>query len=280
VRQRAEDVAKGQVVLPAGTRLGPAQIGLAASLGHANLAVRKRPVVALFSTGDELIAPGSLPPEQLPPGAIYNSNRYFLASLLKRWGAEVLDMGAVADTRQATLDALQQAAAQADLIVTSGGVGVGEEDHIKPAVQALGELNLWQISMKPGKPFAHGVVRKASGGAAHFMGLPGNPVSSFVTAMLLVRPFLQLLQGMQTPPAQMLQATALQNGPKPDKRREFLRGSLVTQANGSLGVTLFANQNSSVLTSMHASNVLVDNPSDTTIHAGDTVNCLLLNELL
>ena len=156
------------------------------------LQVARRPRVALFSTGDELVMPGEVPPEQMRPGAIYNSNRFFLRAMLLRLGCEVTDFGIVPDRREATIEALRQASCDHDLILTSGGVSVGEEDHIKPAVESLGRLDLWQIAMKPGKPFAYGTV-----GKAHFMGLPGNPVSSFVTFAVLVRPFVLRLQGVR-----------------------------------------------------------------------------------
>ena len=185
IRRAGEDVTRGAVVLTRGARLTPASLGLAASIGLDRLQVARRPRVALFSTGDELVMPGEVAPEQMKPGSIYNSNRFFLRALLHRLGCEVSDLGIVPDRRDATLAALQSAAQDHDLILTSGGVSVGEEDHIKPAVQALGRLDLWQIAIKPGKPFAYGRVQDA-----HFIGLPGNPVSSFVTFLLLVRPCL------------------------------------------------------------------------------------------
>ncbi len=279
VRKRAEDVARGQTVLSAGTALGPAQLGLAASLGVAQLVVRRKPRVALFSTGDELIMPGSVLPTDLPPGAIFNSNRFFLRSLISRMGAQVIDMGIVPDTREATVAALNEAAISADLIVTSGGVSVGEEDHVKPAVQALGEISVWQISMKPGKPLAFGHVRKASGGVAHVIGLPGNPVSSFVTCALLVRPFVKTMLGVSEQ-LRRQRAVAFEDGPAPDQRREFLRAFAAPDENGQLRVRFFKNQNSSVLTSMHWANALVDNPANTRIRAGDAVCLIDLASLL
>ena len=182
------DIRRGATVIAAGTRLSPAELGLAASIGLASLRVARKPRVALFSTGDELVMPGTVAPEQMPPGSIYNSNRFFLRALLQRMGCEVTDFGIVPDRREATVDALREAARAHDLILTSGGVSVGEEDHVKPAVQALGQLDLWQIAVKPGKPFAYGRVNREGEGFAHFIGLPGNPVSSFVTFLLLVRP--------------------------------------------------------------------------------------------
>jgi molybdopterin molybdotransferase len=270
IRRAGEDVSRGTEVLTPGTRLGPAELGLAASLGAAQLTVCRRPRVALLSTGDELVMPGTLPPEAMPPAAIYNSNRFFLRALLVRMGCDVTDLGQVPDRREATLAALEQAAQGHDLILTSGGVSVGEEDHIKPAVQQLGHLDLWQIAMKPGKPFAHGRVRQA-----HFIGLPGNPVSSFVTFLLLVRPFLLRLQGVAdvAHPVQVLPAHF--DLPRPDKRREFLR----VRRNAQGGLDLFPNQSSAVLTSAAWADGLVDHPAGATIAHGDAVRFIALSDL-
>ena len=275
VRRSGEDVQRGQTVLRAGQRLGPAELGLAASLGLAQLQVGARPRVALFSTGDELVMPGDVPPEQLRPGAIYNSNRFFLRALLQRMGCEVSDLGIVPDRREATVAALQQAAQAHDLILTSGGASVGEEDHVKPAVQQLGELMLWQIAMKPGKPLAYGHVRRTDG-AAHFVGLPGNPVSSFVTFCLLVRPMLRRLQGAAVEPMQAQPMRADFDWPRPDKRREFLR----VRRNAQGGLDLFPNQSSGVLTSMVWADGVIDVASRQTIARGDTVAYLPLSQWL
>ena len=274
IRRRGEDVQHGSVVLAACTRLTPAALGLAASVGAASLTVARRPRVALFSTGDELVMPG----EPLRPGAIYNSNRYTLRALLQSFGCVVADLGIVPDQRAATRAALREAAAGHDLILTSGGVSVGEEDHIKPAVEAEGRLTLWQMAMKPGKPLAFGEVRRpaAEGGAAWFMGLPGNPVSSYVTCLLLVRPVLLRLQGVTdlAPKAYTLRADF--DWLRADKRREFLRVRL----NDRGGLDLFANQSSGVLTSAHWGDGLVDNPGGQTIRAGDLVRYLPVREML
>lgn len=271
IRRRGEDVARGAVVLAAGERLGPASLGLAASIGFAELAVAPRVRVALFSTGDELVMPGDVAPADMPPGAIYNSNRFFLRALLQRLGCTVTDMGIVPDNRAATISALQKASSAHDLILTSGGVSVGEEDHIKPAVQALGQLDLWQIGMKPGKPFAYGSV-----GAAHFIGLPGNPVSSFVTFLLLVRPFILKLQGATqlSPTAIPMQANF--DWSKADKRREFLR----VRQNPAGGLDLFANQSSGVLTSAVWGDGLVDMPAGQTVARGGVVQFIPMAFLL
>ncbi len=275
VRAAGEDVARGAVVLSKGERLAPAALGLAAGIGMATLQVAARPRVALFSTGDELVMPGAVPPEAMPPGAIYNSNRFFLRALLRRLGCEVSDLGIVPDDRAATLAALASAAEAHDLILTSGGVSVGEEDHIKPAVEQLGRLDLWQIAMKPGKPFAYGSVA-APGGVCHFMGLPGNPVSSFVTFLLLVRPFLLRLQGAADVALPALAMRAEFAVARPDKRREFLRARRNTQG----GLDLFVNQSSGVLTSVHWADGLVDLPAGQTVAPGDTVRFIPLKELL
>jgi len=271
IRSAGEDITRGAVVLSAGTRLTPAELGLAASIGQHQLQVARRPRVALFSTGDELVMPGEVPPEQMRPGAIYNSNRFFLRAMLQRLGCEVTDFGIVPDQRDATIAALRDASAAHDLILTSGGVSVGEEDHIKPAVETLGTLDLWQIAMKPGKPFAYGRI-----GAAHFMGLPGNPVSSFLTFALLVRPFVLRLQGVRDVAPQSVAVRADFSWPKADKRREFLR----VRHNAAGGLDLFGNQSSGVLTSAAWGDGVVDNPAGQTIAAGDTVRYIAFSELL
>jgi len=267
IRRRGEDVLAGSVVLPKGTRLTPQALGLAASVGAASLSVARRPRVALFSTGDELVMPG----EPLKPGAIYNSNRFTLRALLENLGCDITDFGIVPDTLQATRETLREAAEAHDLIITSGGVSVGEEDHIKPAVESLGVLALWQIAMKPGKPFAYGRIA-----GAHFMGLPGNPVSSFVTFGLLVRPFLLRLQGVRDVAPKAIAASAGFDWPKADKRQEFLR--VRHRADGTL--ELFANQSSGVLTSAAWGDGVVDNPAGSTIAVGDPVRFISFAELL
>lgn len=280
VRRAGQDIALGSTALQAGLRLTPAALGLAASLGLAQLPVARRPRVALFSTGDELALPGSIAPQDLPPGHIFNSNRYVLASLLQRWGCEVVDGGILPDDRVATHAALAQAAQDCDLLVTSAGVSVGEEDHVRPVVEQLGALSLWKIAMKPGKPFAFGHVRRSGGdpaaGRTHFIGLPGNPVSSLITALVLLRPFVLALQGASVvqPPAHWL--TADFEITQRDSRREFLRA----RRNAAGRLELFANQNSGVLTSTVWAEGLVDNPAQTLIARGDSVRFLPFSELL
>jgi len=277
IRRSGEDVTKGAVVLAKGTRLDPAALGLAASIGADKLEVTRKPRVALFSTGDELVMPGDVAPENMRPGAIYNSNRFFLRALLVRAGCDVTDLGIVPDKFDATLKVLRDAAANHDLVLTSGGVSVGEEDHVKPAVEALGGLNLWQISMKPGKPFAFGFLNsQVSNHSAFFMGLPGNPVSSFVTYQLLVRPFLLALQGVSSSQSEPLQMRADFDLPKPDKRREFLR----VKRNAQGGLDLFPNQSSGVLTSVVWGDGVVDNPGSNPIQSGDWVRFYPFSEWL
>jgi molybdopterin molybdotransferase len=271
IRRSGEDVLRGAVVLGKGQRLTPAALGLAASIGMDRLVVARRPRVALFSTGDELVMPGEVSPAAMKPGAIFNSNRFFLSALLKRLGCETTDYGIVPDRLDATQQALRRAAQDYDLILTCGGVSVGEEDHIKPAVQSLGSLDLWQIAIKPGKPFACGKV-----GSTDFIGLPGNPVSSFVTFLLLVRPFLLKLQGAAQLVPTVARLPAHFTSPRADKRREFLR----VRRNAEGGLELFSNQSSGVLTSMVWGDGLVDVPAGQTISRGDTVSFISLAELL
>ena len=277
IRRSGEDIRTGDTVLKRGKRLGPAELGLLASLGLAHVRVMPRPKVALFSTGDELVMPGQVAPADMPPGAIYNSNRFFLRALLHRMGCEVSDLGIVPDRREATVAAMKSAADHHDLILTSGGVSVGEEDHVKPAVQALGALALWQIAMKPGKPFAYGHVRRDStSGQTHFVGLPGNPVSSFMTFLLLVKPLLMALQGAETSLPAVQKLPAHFDWPKADKRREFLR----VRRNDKGGLDLFPNQSSGVLTSIVWGDGVIDNPAGQTIAKGDMVNLLSFSEWL
>ena len=272
VRRRGEDVQSGSVVLSAGLRLTPQALGLAASVGAARLTVSQRPRVALFSTGDELVMPG----EPLKPGAIYNSSRFTLSGLVRALGCDCIDLGIVPDDLDATRAALREAAARSDLIVTSGGVSVGEEDHLRPAVRAEGRIDLWQIAIKPGKPLAFGEVRRGDGTAAHYIGLPGNPVSSFVTFLLAVRPVLLKLQGATELQPRGWPMRADFDWPRPDRRREFLR----VRRNDQGGLDLYPNQSSGVLTSVVWADGVIDNPANQPIAAGDTAHYLPFSEWL
>lgn len=289
IRRCGEDIQRGAPVLQAGQRLSAQSLGLAASVGVAQLRVFRKLRVAVFFTGDELVTPGDAAPEALPPGKIFNSNRPVLTSLLHGLGCEVLDLGNVPDSLEATKAALRQAVtggARADLIITCGGVSVGEEDHVKPAVRALGSLDLWQVAIKPGKPLAFGRVgdgeASGAGQEALFVGLPGNPVSSFVTFVMLVRPLIRHLQGLggaeQPPPALRLPAATAwpTPGAKVDQRREFLRARI----NADGHVELFANQGSGVLTSTAWAHGLVDNPPGQAFAVGQTVSFIPFSELM
>jgi molybdopterin molybdotransferase len=267
IRLAGEDVAKGQVALAAGTCLTAAHLGLAASLGHAQLQVAVRPKVMLLTTGDELVMPGAVPMDGLAAGQLFNSNLFALHEVLTRWGCDVTVGGQLPDNAQATVHALAQAAQTHHVVLTSGGVSVGEEDHVKPAVQQLGQLDLWQLAIKPGKPFAFGRL-----GVAHFVGLPGNPVSSLVTALLLVRPLVLRLQGATALNPVAFHLPAHFSWPKPIGRREFLRVKINAQG----GLDLFSNQSSGALTSMSWCDGLVDHPAGQTIAHGDGVRFLPL----
>lgn len=275
IRRTGEDIVAGAVILAAGTRLRSQELGLAASVGLATLPLQRRLRVAVFFTGDELTMPGEAPGGKLAPGAIYNSNRFTLRALLEDLGCIISDFGIVPDTLEATRDTLRRAAHDNDLIITSGGVSVGEEDHIKPAVEAEGRLNLWQIAVKPGKPLAFGEVHRA-GTPAFFLGLPGNPVSSFITFLLFVRPFILRLQGVRGPiEPQAYTLRADFDWPKADRRNEFLRARL----NPAGGLDLFFNQGSGVLTSTVWGDGLIDNPPGQSISRGDLVRFIPFTEL-
>ncbi|HEX4511689.1 MAG TPA: molybdopterin molybdotransferase MoeA [Burkholderiaceae bacterium] len=305
IRRRGEDVRVGATVLAAGRRLDAAAVGLLATVGLAQVAVARRPRVALFSTGDELVMPG----EPLPPGAIYNSNRYLLGALLRGVGCSVTDLGLVPDRLDATRAVLRRAAVGHDLILSSGGVSVGEEDHLRPALLAEGRLDLWSIAIKPGKPLAFGAVRHATldaepgqdaergrpshagsetpasagetppsraiSGETFFLGLPGNPVSSFVTFVLFVRPVLLRMQGVTALAPAWMELRAEFDWPRPDRRREFLRGRRTATG----GVELFPNQGSGVLTSVAWADGLVDIAPSQAVARGDSVRFLPLAEL-
>jgi len=245
-------------------------LGLLASIGYDAISVYRRLRVAVLSTGDELIEPGTA---SLQAGQLYNSNRFTLGALIQSLGFEFIDGGIVPDDPEATSRALQQAAAEADCIVTSGGVSVGEEDHVKAQVEKLGQLDLWKLAIKPGKPLAFGRIADK-----HFIGLPGNPTSSFVTFCLIARPFLLKLQGAQEPDPVQLMATARFDLHKPGMRQEYLRVRLINGLNG-LEAERFPNQSSGVLSSVSASNGLAVIPPGTLISRGDQLSVLPLDLL-
>ena len=266
IRRVASDIAKGSEILPAGKRLLPQDTGLAASVGIRTLPVFRRLRLGLFFTGDELVMPG----EPLPPGRIYNSNRFTLRGLAEVFGCELKDYGIVPDSLDATRAVLRQAAAECDVVVTSGGVSVGDADYVKPAVEAEGKLLMWRIAMKPGRPLAFGSV-----GDSFFIGLPGNPVSSFVTFLIFVRPFLLKAQGITDIAPRAIAARADFDWTEPDSRREFLRAKWNAQG----GLELYPTQDSAVLTSTAWADGLIDNPAARAIKRGDAVRFLPYSEL-
>ncbi len=275
IRRRGEDLTAGKTALSAGTFLRPQELGVAASAGLTHLNVKRKVRVAAFFTGDEL----SLPGEPLKPGGIYNSNRDTLLACIKSLGCDATDFGIVPDSLEATKETLRKASKDHDLIITSGGVSVGEEDHIKPAVTAEGRLDLWQIGIKPGKPLAFGAVRKSTenkDGETWFIGLPGNPVSSFVTFLLFVRPFILKLQGRDAGMPQSYPMRADFDWLKGDRRNEFLRVKINAQG----GLDLFPNQSSGVLTSASWGDGLVDCAPGATFKAGEMVKYIPFNALL
>jgi molybdopterin molybdotransferase len=276
IRRRGSDIRAGAEILAAGTRLRPQDTGLAASVGIATLPVVRRVRLGLFFTGDELVMPG----DPLPPGRIYNSNRFTLNGLAKIFDCETRDYGIVPDSLEATRAVLRRAAGECDVIVTSGGVSVGEADYVKPAVEAEGSLLMWRIAMKPGRPLAFGRVRGGRGDGreakeAAFIGLPGNPVSSFVTFLVFVRPFLRRMQGIAEVAPRALAARADFDWPEPDARREFLR----VKSNAAGGLDLYPSQDSAVMTSTAWADGLVDNPPNHAIRKGDMVRYLPFSEL-
>ena len=273
IRPAGNDITANDIILTAGVRLNPGHIGLIASVGLTSVAVYERPRIAILSTGDELREPG----ESLRPGQIYNSNRYTLFPLLEGLGCEPLDLGRVADTRAATLAALETAAREADVILTTGGVSVGEEDHVRAAVETLGRLDLWRIAVKPGKPFAFGRI-----GDALFLGLPGNPVSVFVTALLLARPLLLRRMGARTLIPQPLPIAAGFSRPNPTPRREFLRVQLQPSKDdaGKLVAVPHERQSSDVLSSTAWADGLAEVPENRALNEGDPVRYYPLSSLL
>jgi len=270
IRPRGQDIAGGATVLSPGRILRPQDLGLLASIGRATVSTFRPLRVAVLSTGDELVEPG-LAGRQ--PGQLYNSNRYTLAGLLQGLGMECIDGGIVADDAEITAGALRRAAGDADCVITSGGVSVGEEDHVKNQVQRLGRLDLWKLAIKPGKPLAFGRI-----GETPFIGLPGNPTSVFVTFCLIARPFLRRLQGVNEPDPPSLGATARFRIDRPGSRREYLRVCL-ENTSGGLEAVPFPDQGSGVLSSVSASNALAEIPPGTTVAEGDTVRVLLLDLL-
>jgi molybdopterin molybdotransferase len=270
IRPRGQDIGAGEIVLARGRVLRPQDLGLLASVGCAEVQVYRPLRVAVLSTGDELIEPGS---NDLPEGKIYNSNRYTLAGLLRSINIEFVDCGFVADDPDATALALLDAAGRADCVITTGGVSVGEEDHVKNQVERLGRLDLWKLAIKPGKPLAFGSI-----GNTPFIGLPGNPTSVFVTFCLIARPFLLLMQGVAEPEVPHLMAQADFTVSRPGTRQEYLRVTVENTEHG-LQAVRYSNQSSGVLSSVSHSNALAVIPAGFTVQQGDSVQVILLDSL-
>ena len=268
IRQCGEDIAQNTCILEPGNRLRPQDLALIASVGQAQVAVYKPLKLVTFTTGDELLEPGAAP----QPGKIYNSNHINLMALVMQLGFEWVDLGQVADTLADTQAALEKAAQLGDVIITTGGVSVGEEDHIKPAVESLGTLDMWQVKMKPGKPLAFGDVL-----GKPFLGLPGNPVSAFTTFNLFARPFLMRLQGLTQVTPQSVWVQADFEWLKPGFRREFVRARLFNQVSRTLA-QIYPHQGSGVLTSTVWAEGLVVIPEDSVIQKGDWVEYISFNE--
>jgi len=269
IRLTGNDIIQGGVILKKGKQLQPQDISLAASVGVGELSVFSQIKVGVFFTGDELVEPG----KPLTPGKIYNSNRYALVALLKQVGCNVVNLGNIEDKLQTTIDALSSLSGECDLIITTGGVSVGEEDHVKPAVESLGELNLWKIRMKPGKPLAYGTVKDTP-----FIGLPGNPVSSFVTFGIFTLPFIKIMQGNSHHKASPIQVQANFDCKKARPRREYARAQL-DYSTGTLQANLFPKQGSDVMSSIVWAHGIIEIPENTTFEKGKILNYYPLSEL-
>ncbi|MEQ8313093.1 MAG: molybdopterin molybdotransferase MoeA [Gammaproteobacteria bacterium] len=271
LRQQGEDIPRGATLYQAGHRLLPQDIGVLASVGATEVKVIRRLSVALLTTGDELVTPGT----SLEPGQIYNSNHFSLAALLNNLCADVMEVGIVNDDFETTREELEKASAVADCIISTGGVSVGEEDHVKAAVETLGSLDLWKLAIKPGKPFASGKI-----GSTQFFGLPGNPVSAFVTFVLLVRPFLLTMSGCQNALPRWLPVACAEELASSGERQEYIRVSLVSGPDGKTMLKSLKQQSSGAGSSLSLADGLAIIPAHTSVARGDTLEFLPFSELI
>lgn len=271
IRLAGEDIKTNDAILQKGVKLRAQELGLAASIGEVRIIVNRKVKVGIFFTGDELVEPG----QPLSPGKIYDSNRYTIIGLLHTLDCEIIDLGIVGDTLQQTKDAILKAADKADLVITSGGVSVGEEDHVRIALEQLGDLYMWRLKIKPGKPLAFGKVNSTA-----FIGMPGNPVSTFATFCLFVSPFIKKLQGRNKIQAEAIPVTSSFEWLKPDSRREFIRARLETDENNQITANIYHHQGSGVLMSTSWADGLVEVPEQTVVNMGDIVSYIPFNEML
>ena len=270
-RFAGEDMKAGAVALPAGRRLSVQHLALAAALGLTKLDLRRRVRVAIFSTGDEIVEPGSA----LPRAALYDSNRYLLAALLARYGVEVTDLGILSDDTKELARGLASAAANHDLVLTSGGISTGEADHVRDAVESIGRLVFWRVAIKPGRPVAMGVLHGSNSDGAAFVGLPGNPVAVFVIFVRVVRPLLLRLAGALPEPLIALPVRATFSYKKRAGRREYVRVTLRKAADGAIEAEKYAQDGAGVLTSLTETDGLAELPEDVTeVEPGETVGFL------
>lgn len=271
IRAAGEDIRQDQVILKQGVKLRAQELGLAASIGTHLLPVKRKIRVGIFFTGDELVEPGN----PLAAGKIYDSNRYTLTGLLQQMDCEIVDLGIVGDTLQQTRQAINQATEHTDLVLTSGGVSVGEEDHVRIALEQLGELHMWRLKIKPGKPLAFGKVNNTA-----FIGLPGNPVSVFATFCLFVSPFIKKLQGRSKILNETVQVSAAFDWHRADSRREYARAKLSRNEGNQLIAEVYPNQSSGVLMSTSWGDGFVEIPENTTVKHGDKINFMSFIDLL
>ncbi len=279
IRYQGEDIKAGDLLLKQGMRLRPQEMGLLASVGYSEVTVRRKLKVAVLSSGDELVDPGQAGAAGLAPGQIYNSNRYTLAGLIDAMGFERLDFGIVADDPLATETALQAAAAEADCVISTGGVSVGDEDHLKAALEKLGRLDIWKLAIKPGKPLAFGFI-PANGNDTPFFGLPGNPAAVLITFCVIVRPYLITCAGGQAKAPLMMQTAAGFDRHNTGRRKEYLRARLDINAQGQQVVNIFANQSSGMLSSASWANGFVPISPGQEIVNGETIDFIPMSEWL